>query len=533
MSQVRRLLKLVLAVLFAALLLGAVRPESATVRVYVPNQMSASISVLDGAGRLLETIDLQALGFSAHAMPHQVAARADGSAWYVTLAGDGFILKFDHENRLQTRTVVAEPGMVVLDARRDLLYVSRALASANPPRSLAVLRASDLVLLDEPDIFIARPHALAIDTVSGRAYAGSLATNEIAAVDFRTGSVRITDVGGPPQAFVGLAVSPDGSTLVATTQLTASLLAFETHANGALTPVASIAVEALPYDVAYSPDGASVWFPNQRAGAVTRVDTKTWTVGAVIRHAAFEEPHGVAVSADRRTVFVSSHGRAQDAQPAEQGRAEHGMDAPRANGTLAVIDAESGDVRSVTIVGPYAAALGLADSGGQRTTDPVHAQHVPAERQQKGALAIPSSMKTEHAAIHSALAAATREPGRVGAAARAVARVLDPHFVREEEIALPPLGLLEALARGEFTREMEAVLPLTDALKAELPRMLEEHRAIHSALVALRDAAHADQQLDIAELAEEIMLHASTEEQVTYPTAILVGDHVRLRLRGH
>jgi hypothetical protein len=38
------------------------------------------------------------------------------------------------------------------------------------------------------------------------------------------------------------------------------------------------------------------------------------------------------------------------------------MDSPRANGSLAVIDAATGKVRTVTEVGPYAAALGL--SGG-------------------------------------------------------------------------------------------------------------------------------------------------------------------------
>ena len=340
-----------------------------TVRVYVPNQMGASISVLTGDGALVTSVDLRALGFSAHAMPHQVVAEPDGSAWYVTLAGDGYVLQFDGANRLVGRTAVAEPGMIVLDPGRDLLYVSRSLTSANPMRSLAVLSTTDLSLLEEPDIFIPRPHALAVDTVSGRVYAGSLATNAIATLDFAAGTVHVTTVAGPPQAFVGLAVSPDGGTLVATTQLTSRLLVFRTLGQR-LDSIAAVAVEELPYDVAYSPDGSSVWFPNQRASAVTRVDTRTWTVGAVIRDAAFEEPHGVAVSLDGVTVFVSSHGRASGAHEAPAtvekndsagaGVAAHDMERPRANGTLAVIDAVSGRVLRVTEVGPYAAALGIA-----------------------------------------------------------------------------------------------------------------------------------------------------------------------------
>lgn len=327
-------------------------------RIYVPNQMGASISVLDGGGRPIETVDLVALGFTPHAMPHQVAAAPDGARWYVTLAGDGFVLAFDAMNRLVGRTVVSEPGMVVLDPGRDLLFVSRALGAVNPPSSLAVLRASDLELLDEPDVFVPRPHALAVDTISGRAYTGSLSTNGIAALDFASGDVQVTDVQGPPQAFVGLAVSPDGSTVVATTQLTDRLLAFTPDRDGRLAPIASVAVEALPYDVTFSPDGASVWFPNQHAGAVTRVDVAGWRVAVVVRDPAFQEPHGVALSPDGGTVYVSSHGRAAIPGAADPGA--HDMASPRENGTLAILDAATGTRRSVSEVGPYAAALGIA-----------------------------------------------------------------------------------------------------------------------------------------------------------------------------
>jgi DNA-binding beta-propeller fold protein YncE len=347
------------AIALAGLLALGPRGPAPGLRVYVPNQMDASISVLDGAGTLLTTVDLVSLGFTEHAMPHQVAAAPDGSAWYVTLAGDGFVLAFDGENRMVARTAVAEPGMIVLDPGRDLLYVSRALGAVNPPTSLAVLRASDLELLDEPDIFVPRPHALAVDTVSGRAYTGSLSTNGIASLDFATGAVGLTEVEGPPQAFVGLAVSPDGSRVVATTQLTDRLLVFEPAGDGELVQIASVPVEVSPYDVTFSPDGLSVWFPNQRAGAVTRVDARDWTVSAVIEDPAFQEPHGVVLSPDGATVYVSSHGRVRSAAGAHAG-AGHDMESPRDNGTLAVIDAAGGTVVSVAEVGQYAAAPGLS-----------------------------------------------------------------------------------------------------------------------------------------------------------------------------
>ena len=144
---------------------------------------------------------------------------------------------------------------------------------------------------------------------------------------------------------------------------------------------------------------------------------------------------------------------------------------------------------------------------------------------------IPASIQVEHEEIHSELVAATKAAGRVGEAARALAAVLHPHFVREEEIALPPLGLLAALARGEPVTEMQGVLAMTDSLRAELPRMLEEHKAIHAATKQLGDAARAEKSVAVAHLAEKLALHAQSEEEVFYPAAILVGELVRARAR--
>ncbi|HEY3600632.1 MAG TPA: hemerythrin domain-containing protein [Chthoniobacterales bacterium] len=142
---------------------------------------------------------------------------------------------------------------------------------------------------------------------------------------------------------------------------------------------------------------------------------------------------------------------------------------------------------------------------------------------------IPEAMRLEHAEIHDSLVSATKMPGEVGEAARKLAAVLDPHFVREEQIALPPLGLLAPLSRGEFTPEMREVLPMTDALRAELPRMLSEHKAIRAATVRLGEAAKAAGNAEVERLAETLKVHAKSEEELFYPAALLVGDVVRAR----
>ena len=145
-------------------------------------------------------------------------------------------------------------------------------------------------------------------------------------------------------------------------------------------------------------------------------------------------------------------------------------------------------------------------------------------------IGIPESMRVEHAEIHDELVRATRLPGRIGDAARALATILHSHFVREEEIALPPLGLLAPLARGELAAEMRDVLPMTDALRAELPRMLEEHEAIRAATARLAEVARIERDERVEELTRKLTLHARSEEELFYPAAVLVGDLVRARM---
>lgn len=145
-------------------------------------------------------------------------------------------------------------------------------------------------------------------------------------------------------------------------------------------------------------------------------------------------------------------------------------------------------------------------------------------------LEIPLSLRVEHNELHAELVQATQAPGKVGEAAREVARALHPHFVREEEFALPPLGLLSALAQGQVTPEMRGVLAKTDRLKVELPRMLEEHRSIAAALETLKQVAREEGAEGYADLAERLMLHAQTEEEVMYPATILIGEYLKLKL---
>lgn len=144
-------------------------------------------------------------------------------------------------------------------------------------------------------------------------------------------------------------------------------------------------------------------------------------------------------------------------------------------------------------------------------------------------LKVPDSLTIENEELSAELADAARAGGAVGEAAEAVARVFHSHLVREARFALPPLSLLRPLAEGQWKPEMADALALTDILKKEMPRMLDEHRSIVAAVKVLGALAPDGNGAEYAWLAEKLIQHARTEEEVLYPAALLVGEYLRLR----
>ena len=165
----------------------------------------------------------------------------------------------------------------------------------------------------------------------------------------------------------------------------------------------------------------------------------------------------------------------------------------------------------------------LAAAAPAQTTDPAHRQ---APTGDANMLQTPSSLGAEHHELHARLGRAADEGGRLGETAQALERLLAPHFRREEEIATPPLGLLVPLSQGEVMPAMRAVLPMTEALERELPRMLDEHQAIRAAVAAFRAAAEAAGREEYVRFSDELAAHARQEEEILYPAAVLVGRYV-------
>jgi hypothetical protein len=59
--------------------------------------------------------------------------------------------------------------------------------------------------------------------------------------------------------------------------------------------------------------------------------------------------------------------------------------------------------------------------------------------------------------------------GKVSEAAKTVAALLHTHFEKEEEYALPPLGVLSELAQGRVTPEMRSAIVMAQQFNLSSP----------------------------------------------------------------
>ena len=136
---------------------------------------------------------------------------------------------------------------------------------------------------------------------------------------------------------------------------------------------------------------------------------------------------------------------------------------------------------------------------------------------------IPEAMMEEHEDLHRELKKATKIRGPVGKAARRVAEVLHPHFEKENEVALPIIGITKELAEGKESNDFSKAAELFNRFRPEYENMLKEHIEIVAAVAELEAVARKAKKIHVLEFARKLKLHAKVEEDLTYPAVLMAG----------
>lgn len=337
---------------------------AAQARLYVANQDDATVSIIDaGSRKLVETVDLGRYGFGDNAKPHHVQVEPDGSAWYVTLIGAGKVAKLDRSNKLLGSTDLEVPGLMTLHPTQDLMFVGRSMSAVNPPPRMAVIRRSDMQLVDEIDLLFPRPHGIVAHPNGQRVYVASLGTNQLASVGAAEGEVQLVDVPGQAHGFVQAAVSPDGRWLAVTAELTDQLMIFDLSDPTMPKLARTLQLPDGPFEPMFTGGGRWIFVTCLSANRVAVVDTKSWKVISILEHESFAQPHGIALSPDGQYFFISNRHQLGGAHQHQGGK-------PTGKGTVVAICAATRAPVNALPVGNYAAGMGTPLKVGKAIPPP-------------------------------------------------------------------------------------------------------------------------------------------------------------------
>jgi len=148
----------------------------------------------------------------------------------------------------------------------------------------------------------------------------------------------------------------------------------------------------------------------------------------------------------------------------------------------------------------------------------------------KRKLVAPSALRQSHNEARALLVRATIAHGKIPSSAKRVAELCLPHFECEERKVFPILALLPFLQRGELRREMLKVMPLISDFHEQQERMQAHHDLILSAVEDLLQDTRKERGSEFTDFAYGLRAHERMEDEVVYPTVILIGKYLQEHL---
>ncbi len=142
---------------------------------------------------------------------------------------------------------------------------------------------------------------------------------------------------------------------------------------------------------------------------------------------------------------------------------------------------------------------------------------------------VPGSIKEEYENLYQSLKNAAIVPGQVGEAAKDAFRLVQPHYEKDQEFALPPLKYLTTIADEKLTGEIEKIHNMSSRLKRQLPQMRLELDGITMALEKLASVALKEDKREYHTMSRNFIRFMESEDQILYPATVLIGDLIKAK----
>jgi YVTN family beta-propeller protein len=321
-----------------------------TYRVYVCNQSSDAISVIDGDAKVVSAlIDVDFL--QSPGKPHMVKER-DGFI-YVTLISTGKLLKISTSNYTVVGEVsgITKAGMIHISPDGTKAYVSRSSTSDPVFNEIFVVDITNMTVIKElllPAFGV--PHGIALTHDGTILYVANLTADRISIVD-AVNDEFVEDIVLPQGTEpMQTSISPDGLYLYISARGTNMLMVIDTETKAV---VAEVPMAAGPMHIAVSSDGNKIYIPSMIGNVVNVVikNDSSWSKTNEISHAGFNMMQGVALTEDDRYLYVSS----RNTNGLFKTQFEVTGEGP--SGTIGIIDTQTEQVIKLIEVEEFAAGL--------------------------------------------------------------------------------------------------------------------------------------------------------------------------------
>jgi YVTN family beta-propeller protein len=310
----RRCHSLILGSILASAALSAAGAGSEHYEVYVSNERSGDVTIIDGA------TDTVVATFPVGKRPRGIHTAHDGKRIFVALSGSPRMAPGVETERAPADKAADGLGVVDPVARK---LIDRWHAGSDPEEFAISKDGNSAFIANEDDASAVivdlnsgqtrgkvkvseEPEGMGVNPANGEVYVTCEEKGEVFAI--APGEQRVLakmDAGGRPRSVAFL---PDGSRAYVACEASGSVAVIETASHKLLSKI-QLPEGSLPMGTAVSADGKELFVSTGRKNTVAVIDTKTNAVSATVPVGT--RPWGIALSPDGSKLY-SANGASDD-----------------------------------------------------------------------------------------------------------------------------------------------------------------------------------------------------------------------------
>lgn len=339
---------------------GTVPFSNPSYRVFVCDQNSDKVSVIDGDSKVVSTIiDVKKIPTLINS-PHMV--KLENGYLYVSLIAAGNFLKIDVSDVSNPATyrevgevgnaVIEKAGMIILHPNGIKAYVSRSSTSNPVYTSIFVVNIQTMQVIKQITLPAQGvPHGIALTPDGTKLYVANLSLSTISIID-ATNDEYVDEITIPGTEPMQATISPDGNYLYISARGTGQLLVFDTNSD---VQIREVSVDPKPMQIAVTSDGNKIYVGSQETGTVSVIGKSglNWIKTKVITHPGFRMIHGCDITGDDKYVYVSC----QNTDQSNEFEPYYKVNGEGAPGFVGIIDTQTDEVIKFLEVEKYGSGL--------------------------------------------------------------------------------------------------------------------------------------------------------------------------------